>query len=124
MGFDISQLKKYKPLLERGIMLEYAPQMAQGALVEILDVIGLDIKTASEWVEKDFCLWDSLDPKYQHVLINLRTKLGDLDWLTGTWIINAIRKEKPALASLFLGWVKGGNWLEKQAGIIREKTIT
>ena len=121
---DFSQLKKYKPIIEKGIMLEYAPQMVQGALVEILDVIGLDVKKANEWVQKDICLWDELDPKYQQTLINLRIKLGDLNWFTGKWIVNAIRREKPALASVFIGWVKAGNWLERQASIIREKTIT
>ena len=43
----------------------------------------------------------------------------DVDWLTVDWFIDAIREEHKALASLFLGWKKGRNWLARQIKAIK-----
>ena len=114
------ELKKYGKYLGHGLIAEMAPEIVKGALVEMLRVRKTNVKKASDWVQSNASLWDSLTLAQQKGLIKLGENVHNLDWLTGEWVIQAIKDDFPALASLFLGWRKGSNWLERQVVIIKE----
>ena len=125
MALEIPDVvKRIGKLAGKGLTGEFAPEIAKGALVEILKVRKVDVKLASAWVEKNTCLWDTFEPSEQESLLRLRQYVGKIDWLTVGWFIDAIRVDLPAVASLFLGWRKAGNWLARQVDIIKEKTQT
>ena len=117
--FNIPDIfKKYGGVLGKGALAEIAPFLFKGALVEILK--GTTVQGASRWVEKKVNLWDIIEPQHRESLKRLSI-VGDINWLTADWIIQAIKDDHPALASLFLGWKKANNWLEKQVEIIKQE---
>ncbi len=119
--FDAEVITKYAGILGKGFVAEMAPKMAKGALVDLLKQKGIGVKEASKWVEEDVCLWDTLEPRHQNALIALKRQIGSVDWLTPDFIIDSLRKDCPAVASMFLGWRKSKNWLTRQIAIIKRK---
>jgi len=118
-----ANFKKYGGLFAKGIMAEMAPGVIGGALVELLRDRKVDVQKVTEWVEKNVSLWDALSEEHQGNLHDAIQKVGsieNIDWLTPDWVINSIRHDFPAVASLFVGWQKASNWLRRQTEIIKE----
>ena len=114
-------LQKYGSMFGRGLLATEAPRLVKGALIESLKNNQVDVKKASLWVEKNVTLWNKLSLYNQKGIRRLRQMAGEPDWLTTEWVIDSLKKDMPALASLFLGWEKANNWLNRQVRIIREK---
>lgn len=114
-------IKKYGGVVGKGFIAEMGPKVLKGTLLEVLKQKGTGVKSATEWVERDVCLWDTLEPGHQKVLISLGRKMRNISWLTAGWVIEAIKGDMPAVASLFLGWKKANNWLVRQVTIIKER---
>lgn len=110
-------ITKIGNILLDGVIGEMAPGLLKGILVERLK--DTTVAQASEWVNSNYTLWDKISPAYQEQAKRFAPKFGDLSWLTTDWVISALKNKKPALASLFLGWKKGYNWLERQVVIIK-----
>lgn len=122
--FEIPEIfKEWGGILGKGLVAELAPDVAKGALVEILKEKGVNVKKATEWVTNNVSLWDKLEFEEQESFRDLAQKVGRVDWITTNWIIDAIKHDLPSVASLFLGWKKGANWLERQVEIIKEKIV-
>lgn len=121
MGVSSEKIKTYADILFKGGVAELAPGIVQGALVEILKAKEVDVKKASEWVNANVSLWETIEPEHQKRLLELGRYIGKPNWLTADFVIDAIKKDLPVVASLFLGWRKGKNWLERQAARIREE---
>ena len=115
------QIRKWGNLLSKGLLAQEAPRVAKGALAEILKAKGLNVKMASQWVQDDVCLWDQLNYGERQSIIRLRGMVQNMSWLTAEWVIDAIRSSLPAVASLFMGWAEGGEWLRQQVEIIKKK---
>ena len=45
--------------------------------------------------------------------------LGDAEWFTAEWVINALKAQHKVLASYFLGEDPANLWLRQQVNIIR-----
>ena len=106
--------------LFKGLVIEYGvPGIVKGAMVELMS--SVTIEQAIEWVEKDYTLFNKIPEKYRREIASM--SLGKINWLTASWCIQAIKEEKPQLASLFkkTNWRKGYNWLERQCDIIKEE---
>lgn len=114
-------LKNLGGFLGKGIIAQMLPQITQGALVELLKAKKVDVKKATQWVENNNELWKELEPEHQERLKMLAHKAGRVDFMNVDWAIDAMRKELPALASLFLGWRKANNWLGRQIEIMRSE---
>ena len=114
---DYAKFGEYAKILGRGLMSQMAPTVLKGALVEFLRTVT--IKEASQWVIDDTSLWDRLGPERQEGLKIMAQEAGGLDWMSAEWVIDAIREDCPALASLFLGWRKSRNWLVRQVVVIQ-----
>jgi len=114
---NIEAMLKHGRWLFKGVMAEYAPGFIKGALIELL--ADVTVQEVAKWVQENYILLDRLPDKYRAQLDEFN--MGDLSWLTSEWCIEAIAKKKPELASLFLGWDEGRDWLERQGEIIREE---
>jgi len=112
---------KYGQFLGKGVVATFAPNILKGALVELFRVRKVDVNKATEWVLANNSLWDSLEPERKRQFKQLATKLGDVSWMSVDWAIGALKDDFPALASLFLGWKKGNNWLARQIEIIKKE---
>jgi hypothetical protein len=114
-------LEKYGHVLLAGLLSEVSPEMIKGAMIEMLSQTS--VRETSEWVEKDFTLWDKIPPFAQARLKKYSNHFGDLEWLTTEWVIDSLREDHPGLASLFLGWKKANNWLTRQIDIIKGELL-
>ena len=112
-------VKKALNFVQTGLLSEFAPGIIKGILIELFK--GVSIDEATDWVERNKSLWGNLSPEYQAQIRRLGKKIGSLDYIDADWGLDAFRKELPALASLFLGWRKGYNWLERQLTQIKEE---
>lgn len=120
MAIDVPDLKKYAGLFSKGFIIEMAPEIAKGMLVEIFKARKTSVTSASAWVQNNTSLWETLELDEQAMLKNLVERGGTIDWLNADWVIEAIKGDFPAVASLFLGWTKANNWLKRQVEIIRK----
>ncbi|GAI91651.1 unnamed protein product [marine sediment metagenome] len=121
MTLNLPDLKKYAGLFSKGLVIELAPEIAKGLLVEIFKAKRVSVKGASDWVQSNTSLWKTLELDEQALFKDLAERAGNIDWLDADWVIEAIKSDLPALASLFLGWRKANNWLKRQIEIIRKE---
>ena len=121
MTLGLPDLKKYAGMFSKGFVIKMAPEIAKGMLVEMFRAKKVSVTSASDWVQNNTSLWKTLDPDEQAMLKNLAERAGNIDWLDADWVIDAIRKDLPAVASLFLGWKKANTWLKRQVEIIRRE---
>ena len=113
--FDsMPQLKNFGESTFRGLIANNASKVASGILVETLRQYDVDIKKVEAFVNNKVSLWKHLEPRHQAMAKKAAAQAINLDWLTVNWLIETTRADHPALASLFLSWKKGRNWLEKQ----------
>jgi len=121
MTIELPDLKKYAGLFSKGLVIEMAPEIAKGILVEIFKAKRVSVKSADVWVQHNTSLWKTLEPDEQALFKDLAQRVGNIDWLDADWVIDAIKSDFPAVASLFLGWRKANNWLKRQVTQIREE---
>ena len=121
MAIELPDLKKYAGLFSKGLIIEMAPEIAKGMIVEMFKARKTSVKSASNWVQSNTSLWMTLDSDEQAMLKNLAERVGNINWLDADWVIEAIKVDFPAVASLFLGWKKANNWLKRQVEIIRKE---
>ena len=121
MALKLPDLNKYAGMFSKGFVIKMAPEIAKGMLVEMFRAKKVSVTSASDWVQNNTSLWKTLDPDEQAMLKNLAERVGNIDWLDFSWTVNAIKTDFPAVASLFLGWVKARNWLTRQVEIIKKE---
>jgi hypothetical protein len=106
------------PDIARGLVMQFAPQVIKGGMKEYIG--NIKFKDAVTWVNEDKNLWDAIPPKFQNLINKYGPQLGQLDWLTVEWVIENTRATNPSLASLFLSWPEGREWLSKQLESIKK----
>ena len=123
MGLELPEIKKYAGIFSQGLIIKMAPEIAKGILVEMFRAKKVTVKSASDWVQANTSLWKTFEPAEQAMMKKLAGRVGNIDWLDAPWVIEAIKGDFPAVASLFLGWKKGNNWLKRQVEIIRKEVV-
>ncbi len=118
LGIDI---KKYGVVFGKGLVATLAPGILKGVLVELFKKSGVNVAKATEWVLANYSLWDSLEAESKMQFKQLAIKLGDVSFMTTNWAIDALKDDFPAVASLFLGWTKGRNWLARQVETFKKE---
>lgn len=95
-----------------GFLETEAPGILKGVFIQLLQDIS--VTEAAVWVNNNHRLWDEIDEEHKEQIRTYAPKIKDWSWLTSDWFIINVSRELPALASLFLGWKKGRNWLDRQ----------
>lgn len=101
-----------------GVLVNYAPRMLKGAMKQYLGSIKFEDMVA--WVEANRNLWKELPDNYKKTFIDYGPRLGKMEWFTCEWVIESGKESAPSLASLFLGWTEGKQWLECQVNDIKQ----
>jgi len=114
-------LQGFGELILHGLVANNAPNMFKGMLNTWLTDFMIDSKVISDMVMQNKSLWSMLPENQYDRFQKILGQIGDIDWLTTEWLIDAVRKEHSAIASLFLGWKKGRNWLDRQLAEIKEE---
>ena len=106
----------------KGFMLNNAPLIARGMLIEVLKQYKITTQVVIELVKYDQSLWLMLDPAHYGNVQKAIARVGNTEWLTTDWLIDAVRKDMPALASLFMSWPEAYDWLERQVAEVKKET--
>jgi len=117
---NIDGILKHGRWLFRGLIKDQAPNIFKGIFIELL--ADVSVKEASDWVLDGYNLLDRLPEKYR-IQIN-EFNMGTLEWFTPEWCIENLKEARPELSSLFLGWKKGNNWLQRQCIDIQDQLGT
>jgi len=112
--FDLKAIKGFGEITLRGLVAVNAPSIFRGVLISSLKEHNITVNTVVPLVQNNKSLWSLFPPDHYGKLERAVSQVPDLNWLTVDWLIDAIKNDLPALASLFLSWVKGRNWLERQ----------
>jgi hypothetical protein len=98
----------------KGLLINNVPNIAKGAIAEWLRTTKVDFPAVTKAIQQNTRVWPLIPERYHAGIRNIARDVGDLDWLTADWLIDIARKENPPMASLFLGWRKAYNWLNRQ----------
>ncbi|MGQ9545928.1 MAG: hypothetical protein ACUVTR_02015 [Dehalococcoidia bacterium] len=110
----VEKIKQYGSLFGTGLMKEAAPAIANGFINELFHRWHIDVAMITQYVQNNQSVWDKLAPDTRNQLGILVKKVGNLDFITPAFLITAIKKDFPAVASLFLNWPEAAEWLDKQ----------
>lgn len=105
----------------RGLVAINAPTIFKGIIVEILRKNNITVDVIIDLVTNDGSLWSKLPPEHYSKIKKTASQIGDMKWLTTPYLIDAIKKDHTAIASLFLGWRKSRFWLDRQIKEIKQE---
>ena len=121
----LDRVKGFSELTLKGMVASNAPSIFKGMVNELLLQYHITPEVIIPMVEANQDLWSMIPEKHYDKVAKVAQQIKDIDWLTADWFIEAIRKDHPALASLFLGWPRGKakKWLDQQIGEIKRKLV-
>ena len=106
-----------------GLISTGIPFIFKGMINQYLTDKEFDIGKAVDWVRKDTDLinlfkQDGGDTT-EAVIERIQHFVKDLDWLTADYFIDSCRDEHPDIASLFMGWPEGLEWLDRNIAKVK-----
>ena len=108
MAFDA---EKVLNIMGSGLLAIAGPQIFEGMFTEWIKT--LKIVEIEDWIINDKNLWDNITPGWQANLVRYGPRMGEIGkLLTFDWMIKTAAKCNPSLASLFLSWPEGQEWLK------------
>lgn len=113
--------KYYGGLFAKGLMPQVVPGIAAGVLTDMFHEWKIDLTRITTDIQNNRSLWHGLQEDYKQQLAFAAQRLGSLDFITTDWFIDAIKKDFPAIASLFLNWNMAGQWLQRQIDEIKSQ---
>lgn len=121
----LEQIKGFGELTLKGMVASNAPSIFKGIINEFLYQYSVTPELIIPMVEADKSLWSLIPEEYYDRIGKVVQQIKDINWLTADWFIEAIKKEHPALASLFLGWPreKAKKWLNRQIDEIKKNLV-
>ena len=110
----LNKIKQMAAPFGRGLMAQVAPGLASGVINEFFHQWNVDVDKITEDVQRDRPLWGEMGPDERRQLAYFAKRTNSLDFITPEWFIDSIKKDFPAVASLFLNWLEAGEWLGRQ----------
>lgn len=111
---DLDSIKQRLTPFGKGLMLQFVPGMAAGAITEMFHKWHVDVAMITQYVQSNQSLWAEMEPEKKRQLGVLAQKVGNLNFITPEFLINSIKKDFPGVASLFLNWPEAAEWLTRQ----------
>jgi hypothetical protein len=108
----------------KGLIVQLVPGMAAGVIIELFSEWKVDVASITRDVQNNHSLSADLKEEQKQQLAQVARQVGSLDFITSEFVINAIKKDFPAVASLFLNWGMAGKWLERQINELKEGIAT
>lgn len=100
-----------------------APKIAGGMVNELFHRWNMNVTEVTFDVQNERSLWDRMEPEIQEELRHLMGLIGNLDFITPEVIIEGITTDFPVIASLFLGWPEGMDWLTRQTALLKTQAV-
>jgi len=121
---NIGNFKDVANIFGRGLLLEMAPGVAGGFINDLFHSWKVDVAKITSHVKNDTYLWEKVTDEQWDQLKTASDKVGGLDFLTVDVVVGGIKKDFPAVASLFLNWPEAGQWLARQLDMLRQELPT
>ena len=116
----MGQVKHYGGFLGKGLLQELTPTVTAGLISELFQQWNVTLESITNDIQYNRSLWAGMSDEEKHQLAHAAKQLGTLDFFTPGFFINAITKDFPAIASLFLNWMMAGEWLARQITELKE----
>jgi hypothetical protein len=110
----LDKLKEWVGMFGHGMVTQYAPRVAGGAINKACHDWKLDVAKITEYVNHDESLWKGLTQDDWQQMASVTEVVGNLDFVTADLLIDSIKKDFPKVASLLINWPEATVWLEKQ----------
>lgn len=118
-------LEGYLAVMARGGLVSAMPGIVKGMLNVALTDQRVDTAKVTAWVKADDRLLSHVKTVDTDRIRSIIARLGmtkiDDSWLTADWVLEAIRKQHPAVYSLLMGWPAGYAWCGRQVIDIKLK---
>ena len=119
----LDYVRGFGELTLKGLVAVNAPTIFKGMINQIFHQYRVTVDKVVPLVQENKSLWGTLPSELEDTFLKGARQAGNMEWLTTEWLIDAIKKEHPALASLFLSWRKARNWLGRQIEEIKEQVV-
>jgi len=100
-----------------------APQVAGGYINQLFHQWNVDVHKITEDIQSNRSLWEDIKPEQKEQLSSLAARIGNLDFITSELVIESIKTDFPAVASLFLGWPEAQEWLARQLDELKKQAF-
>ena len=119
----INRLKEYGSILGKGLLSQMAPGVAGGVVNELFHQWNITVARVVEDVRTNRSLWDGMTPEHRRNLKYVKETLGNLDFLTADLIIESIKTDFPAVASMLASWTAANEWLKRQVNDLKSRDL-
>jgi hypothetical protein len=116
----LDKLKGYGSTLGKGLLLQLAPEVAKGVIKELFIQYQVTVEKVVDDVRNNRSLLDSIGDENLKKLKAAGSALGNLDFIDVKFMIESIKDDFPAVASLFLSWTDANEWLLRQINALKK----
>jgi hypothetical protein len=116
----MNRLKGYGSMLGKGLLLQMAPGVAKGVIRELFTQYQVTVEKVVDDVKNNRPLLDNIGEEQLKNLKGAGSALGNLDFIDAKFVIDSIKDDFPAVASLFLSWTDANQWLLRQINALKK----
>jgi hypothetical protein len=116
----MNRLKGYGSMLGKGLLLQMAPGVAKGVIKELFTQYQVTVGKVVDDVKNNRPLLDNIGEEQLKNLKGAGSALGNLDFIDAKFVIDSIKDDFPAVASLFLSWTDANQWLLRQINALKK----
>lgn len=125
MAKSLDTLKGYASSVSKGLILGIAPKIAAGAVNKLFHQWNMDVDKVTFAIKGNHSILQIIDPYQLNQLKGVTSLMDNLDFITPDLIIEGIKKDFPAVASLLINWPEAKDWLSRQVeDLKRELSMT
>jgi hypothetical protein len=121
MTDHLGKIKGVASSFGKELLSGLTPRAASGLINELFHQWSVDVPKITQYVQQNRSLWDGIEPDRRRQLGGLAKKVGSLDFITPDFLVDSIKRDFPAVASLFLNWPEAGEWLARQIDDLKKQ---
>jgi predicted oxidoreductase (fatty acid repression mutant protein) len=114
----LDKIKGYLPTLGKGLLLQVAPNVARGLIREYFKQWNVTVEKVVDDVKNNRSILDNMTVAQQNQLKGLGSI--NLDFFDAQFVIDSLKDDFPAVASLFASWTDANQWLVRQVNALKQ----
>ena len=114
-----SDIKETLSFLGKSLVTGMAPKIAGGLVNKLFHEWKIDVAQVTTAVNTNESLLGRLNESQVEQLQDVAALMDNLDFITVEWIVDSIKKDFPAIASLILNWPEARDWVSGQVEALK-----
>jgi predicted oxidoreductase (fatty acid repression mutant protein) len=114
----LDKIKGYLPTLGKGLLLQVAPNVARGLIREYFKQWNVTVEKVVDDVRNNRSILDNMTTEQRNQLKGLGSI--NLDFFDAQFVIDSLKEDSPAVASLFASWTDANQWLVRQVNALKQ----